>query len=141
MRHLRDAADRVFRATGAGVPGDEQGFTLIELLLVIIILSIVATIAFPQYLSLRLKARDTAAKSNIKGLVSAIESYHVDNSSYVGITLPGLKTTYDPALDTSKYVLPAGDLTASGYCVQSTVGNRTWRKNGPAAAFENLACP
>jgi prepilin-type N-terminal cleavage/methylation domain-containing protein len=120
---------------------DERGFTLIEVMIVLIILGIVTLIALPSYLAFRLRANDVAAKSNLVSIANTITAFYGDNRTYVGMSLAGLKSTYDQALDTSTYVLPAADLSATEYCVETTAGARTWRKYGPAAPFENLSCP
>lgn len=118
---------------------EEKGFTLIELLVVVIILGILTAIAIPSYLSFRGRANDSAAKSNVRAVVPSIESYFADNETYVGMTLANLQSTYDQALDTSKYTL--GTVSATSYCIASTSGDKTWKKNGPAAGLSSGACP
>src|SRR3954466_3673317 len=94
---------------------EEKGFTLIELLVVVIILGILTAIAIPSYLSFRGRAEDSANKANVRSVIPSIESYYADNNSYSGMTLTSLQTTYDQALDLSKYTLPGfADTT---YCV------------------------
>ena len=117
---------------------DEKGFTLIELLVVIIILGILVAIAVPSYLSFKDNANNKAAQANVRSVVPAVENFYSDNSTYVGMTLAGLKSTYDQAIDVSKYAL--GTLSATSYCISSTSGSKTWNKNGPAAALASGAC-
>ncbi len=123
------------------IKGNQKGFTLIELLVVVIILGILTAIAIPSYLSFKGRANNAAAAANVRSVVPSIESFYADNNTYSGMTLDSLKSTYDQALDTSKYSLPSADLSGSSYCVSSTSGGQTWFKNGPSAAIAQGTCP
>lgn len=60
-----------------------RGFTLIELLIVVAIIAILAAIAVPNFLEAQVRAKVSAAKADIKTLVTALEMYHIDNNKYV----------------------------------------------------------
>jgi type IV pilus assembly protein PilA len=123
---------------------DEGGFTLIELLVVIIIIGILLAIAIPSYLGFRDRAQKSAAQSNIRAIVPAIEAYYSDNGTYLTMTVPLLKSGYDQSINTAKYTLE--DLAASAYCVKTTEGSYTAWKSGPSGAVSvsqtaTDACP
>jgi type IV pilus assembly protein PilA len=115
---------RINRSSGQG------GFTLIELLVVIIIIGILLAIAVPSYMKFRDRASDSAAA------IPGVEAFFADYNTYGGMTVTFLQTNYDQGI--KGITIPSA--TSSTYCVQSLVGGKTWRKNGPAADLENVAC-
>ena len=53
-------------------------FTLIELLIVVAIIAILAAIAVPNFLEAQVRAKVSRAKSDMRSIATAIESYSVD---------------------------------------------------------------
>ncbi len=115
---------------------NEGGFTLIELLVVIIIIGILLAIAVPSYLGFRGRANNTAAQSNVRAAVPAVETFYSDNGTYVGMTTAALQ-----AIDAGLPTLAIGALSATSYCISSTVNATTFRKVGPGGAIvSGAAC-
>jgi prepilin-type N-terminal cleavage/methylation domain-containing protein len=65
----------------AGLSG-RGGFTLIELLIVVGIISILASIATPNFLEAQTRAKVSRVKNDSRVLALAIEAYAVDNTRY-----------------------------------------------------------
>jgi general secretion pathway protein G len=116
----------------------EQAFTLTEMVIVLVIISILLVVTMVSYLGYRDKANNATARANVHVILPSIEMYHADTGSYVGMTLSGLKTSYDQSIDPSMYTLTS--LTDSDYCVASSVGGKSWKKTGPGTDIVPGVC-
>ena len=123
---------------------DESGFTLIELLVVLIIIGILLAIAVPSYLGFRDKAQKTAAASDVREAIPAVEAFYSDNGTYVGInTAAGAPSTtggtggagikgYDSGLSSNIKLFGS----ASGYCISEANGTHFAKVVGPGGTVQ-----
>jgi prepilin-type N-terminal cleavage/methylation domain-containing protein len=65
----------------------KQGFTLIELLIVVAIIAILAAIAIPNFLAAQVRSKVSRAKSELRTVAMALESFYVDNNGYPATTV------------------------------------------------------
>ena len=102
----------------------DAGFGLVEVLVTALVVLILAAIALPAFLGQREKAQDTAAKTQIRTMQTAMETYYTDNQSYLGVDLPKLKAI-EPSLNQGSAATPPNplapaDLGDKTYSVSST---------------------
>ena len=62
----------------------QKGFTLIELMIVIAIIGILASIAYPSYTASVAKSRRADAKGALLGFANAMERHFTENNDYLG---------------------------------------------------------
>src|SRR5688572_4699706 len=62
--------------------GAEEGFTLVELLVVMLIIGLLAAIAIPLFFNQTSKAKDVAAKSDVRQVAQAVEACRIERTSY-----------------------------------------------------------
>lgn len=77
------------RVEGA-CPELAEGFTLIELLITMAIAAILITVALPNYLSARERARDAKLKGSLENLKEALRLYYNDYQTFPSIQISGM---------------------------------------------------
>ncbi len=89
----------------------QKGFTLIELMIAVAIVAILAAIAFPNYSSYVVRAKRTAAQSQMMDIASREQQFLLADRSYADQT----------KLESSGYSLPTDVSANYGYNI--AVGN------------------
>ena len=79
----------------------ENGFTLVEIMVVVVILSILATIVVPKLMSRPDQAREAKVQQDIRVLSAQLDLYRLDNFNYPS-TDQGLEALVSRPADLSK---------------------------------------
>jgi len=109
--------------------GREDGFTLVELLVVMAIIGVLIAIAVPSYIGFTARSADGTAKANLRATLPSVEAYYLDKGTYVGMTVAGLRASYDAGL--APGVAISGAPSATSYCVTDTEAGHAWSVLGP----------
>jgi len=109
----------------------EKGFTLIELMIVVAIIGILAAIAIPQFSAYRVKAFNSAAKADLRNIMTAEEAAYADTQGYVQVTADAsgnakrLVSTNPPASGTDP-MSAVGSSKGVGYVVNTANSNANY---------------
>lgn len=77
-----------------------RGFTLVELLVVLLILGVLIALAVPKYIQAQGRAKETTFCSNVRSIISALETYKMDHES---MEYPATESLDLELLQTDKY--------------------------------------
>lgn len=95
-----------------------RGFTLMELMIAVVIVGILAAIAYPSYTDHMMKTRRSDGQSALMNLSSFLESYYTDNNTYTGATLAGLGLT--ATSPSGYYTISISAIAATSYTLRAT---------------------
>ena len=101
----------------------KKGFTLLELIVVIIILGILATLGFSQYIKMVEKGRSAEARMILGQVRTAQETYMLEQGSYAA-AITDLPVNAPTACATTHYFSYAADGT-NGTATRCTAGGKT----------------
>ena len=97
-----------------------RGFTLIELMVTVVIVGILAAVAYPSYLDYVRRGNRSAAQTFMMTVAGRQEQYLLTNRSYSS-TIAGLNLTQPPeTIGRYNFDIPAGTFTATSYVITAT---------------------
>lgn len=95
-----------------------RGFTLVELMIVIIVLSILASIAYPSYSQYVLRANRSEGQAMLNDAAARQERYFAQNNVYVTATTDISKLGRSATSTSGKYALTVS--STNGYTFTAT---------------------
>ena len=101
----------------------KKGFTLLELIVVIIILGILATLGFSQYMKMVEKGRSAEARMILGQIRTAQATYQLENGSYAS-AITSLPIDAPTGCATTHYFQYSADAT-SGTATRCSAGGKT----------------
>ena len=106
---------------------NKQGFTLVEIMIVVAIIALLAAIAIPNLLRAKISANDALAKSTLRSLSTASETFATSNSGNYPADMASLTGATPPYLN-------------KDYCAQ-TISGFTFACTNAAGSYSYTATP
>ena len=98
----------------------DDGFSLVELLVVVVIISLLASIMVPVFFNQREKAWQAATESALKNAATALNSAAIEHEgSYDEITVPELVALEGLKYDEELIDLVVASASPSNYCLEA----------------------
>jgi type IV pilus assembly protein PilE len=93
-----------------------RGVTLMELMVVVVVIGILATLAYPNYRQFVARAKRTEAKSALLQIASMQERFYLQNNTYTtDMTNLGFANAANQPSDSGTYVINVTDADANGF--------------------------
>jgi type IV pilus assembly protein PilA len=112
----------------------KRGFTLIELMIVVAIIGILAAIAVPNFTRFQAKSKQSEARTNLKAMYTAAQSYYAENDSFQGGMNGAILVTGYAPMPNNRYTYIYG---AAANSIAGTLGGAC--SGGVAAAWSQTS--
>jgi type IV pilus assembly protein PilE len=113
-----------------------RGITLIELMIVVVIVGIMAIVAYPNYREFAARAKRTEAKSMLLQVASMQERFYLQNNSYTDVlTSLGFANTPSQVSDSGSYRLTVTAAGTNDFTAQAVYLNAD-AEAGKCATFQ-----
>lgn len=120
MKTIEKMMQSVLPPTAAKRLKCQSGFTLIELMITIAIIGILASVAYPSYISYVLRASRTDVKSLLLENAQFMERFFTTNNTYVGAALPNAVSPKGAAGGAIRYNISfSAGPTATAFTIQA----------------------
>ena len=100
-----------------------RGYTLIEILVVVALIGIIATIAYPSYQGYIRSTYQAQALADLKSCSLSLEKYYANGFTYAGADTAGVCTLWSPSdgpQTNKKFTISMPTLTKTNYVIKAT---------------------
>lgn len=116
------------------ISSSNKGFTIVELLIVIVVISVLASIVVVTFNGIQGRARDTERMTDLRAIAMSLEVFYVDNGYYPG---------YDDFTDGTWRSTNIPNVPADAYVAKPSTAS-TWTNGEPTDAgtygYEGVTC-
>lgn len=106
------------------MPKSMRGVTLTELMIVVVIIGVMAAIAYPNYRQYAARAKRNEAKAALLQIATRQEAFYLQNNSYTNDMMPlGFPVSDNFLTDSDSYIVDVGAADANNFTATATYQN------------------